>query len=77
MSGSADEIVDLTGMACPQNAIYALTKIAAAEDGAIVEIIVEGSKQFYSVLGSIQEEGHEIIKIENAGVKWTAKVKKR
>ena len=60
-----DEKLDLRGIACPTNFVKTKLKLEEMQSGQILEIILDDDDAIRNVPGSIKEEGHKIIKVEN------------
>jgi TusA-related sulfurtransferase len=58
----SDEILDLTGVPCPQNSARALLKLAGMDPGKILKVIIDDGEPIENVPSSLEEEGYKITK---------------
>lgn len=56
-----DKILNLQGIACPQNSAIALLKLAGIKSGSTLEIIIDDGEPIKNVPNSIKDEGHKIM----------------
>ncbi|WP_417909907.1 sulfurtransferase TusA family protein [Candidatus Electronema sp. PJ] len=72
----ADRFKDLSGVKCPLN--FARTKVllAGMNAGETLEIILDDGEPIENVPGSVQLEGHRILKQEQIGSQWTVLIEK-
>ncbi len=71
-----DEILDLVGVACPQNSARALLKLEGMEPGLILKIIVDDGEPMENILEGVKDEGHKMIDIRRIDDVWILLVKK-
>ena len=57
-------VLDLRGVACPNNFVRAKLELEEMRSGEILEIIIDDGEPIKNVPRSIKEEGHKIIKVE-------------
>lgn len=65
-----DATLDLKGVPCPANAARAIIKLAAMNDGDILELIVDGGEALQNVPESVRQEGHAILSLAQCGDRW-------
>lgn len=71
-----DQILDLKNVACPMNFVKAKLKLESMESGEVLELILDDGDPIKNVSGSIKDEGHKILKIEEIGGHWKMLVRK-
>ena len=73
---TADRFKDLRGVGCPVN--FAQTKIllAAMKSGEILEILLDDGEPINNVPGSVDNEGHQVLKLERVGDHWRVLIEK-
>lgn len=71
-----DEVLDLEGVACPNNFVKTKLKLEDMEQGQILEIILDDGEPIKNVPRAVKEEGHEILKVEKIDDKWKLLIKK-
>jgi TusA-related sulfurtransferase len=76
MEIKSKEILDLKGVACPQNSAMALLKIESMTAGALLEILVDEGEPILNVPLSLETEGHKIISKVKSDKVWKILVKK-
>lgn len=70
-------ILDLRGVACPNNFVRAKLRLEEICSGEILEIIIDDGEPIKNVPRSIKEEGHEILKAEKIDSYWKLVIKKQ
>jgi TusA-related sulfurtransferase len=70
------EILNLEGVACPQNSAKALLKLEGMKVDGMLEIIVDEGEPFKNVPMSLETEGHEIISKVKVNKVWKILVRK-
>ncbi len=71
-----NKFIDLRGVKCPIN--YAKTKVqlSTMKSGEILEIYLDDGEPINNVPGSVQLEGHKILKQKNVGDYWDVVIEK-
>ena len=57
-------VLDLRGVACPNNFVRAKLKLEEMRSGEILEIIIDDGEPIKNVPRSIKEEGHKVVKVD-------------
>ena len=70
------EVLNLEGIACPQNSARALLHLEGMEEGALLEILVDEGEPIKNVPLSLEAEGHKILSKEKLGKTWKIRVRK-
>lgn len=72
----ADRFKDLSGVKCPLN--FARTKVllSCMNPGELLEIILDDGEPIENVPGSVQLEGHRVLRQEKTGSQWTVLIEK-
>jgi len=70
-------VLDLRGVACPNNFVRAKLELEEMRSGEILEIIIDDGEPIKNVPRSIKEEGHQILKAEKIDNCWRLLIKKR
>ena len=71
-----EEMLNLEGIACPQNSAIALLKLEGIKTGSMLEIIIDDGEPIKNVPISIKDEGHEIMSIVRVDKVWKILVRK-
>ncbi len=71
-----DQLLDLKGVPCPMNFVKTKLMLEEMAPGEVLEVILDDGDPIKNVSGSIKEEGHKIIKVEQLGGCWRLVVKK-
>ena len=71
-----EEVLNLEGVACPQNSARALLKLESMKVDGILEIIVDEGEPIKNVPISLEAEGHKIISKMKADKVWKILVRK-
>ncbi len=72
----SDYMLDLTGIACPNNFVRTKLKLEEMEVGQTLEVILDDGEPIKNVPRAVKEEGHEILKAEKIDNKWKILIKK-
>ncbi len=56
--------VDLRGVSCPTNFVKAKLALEMVDPGEIVEFLLDEGEPVKNVSGSLKEEGHKMISLE-------------
>ena len=72
-----DEVLDLKGVPCPMNFVKTKLKLEEMNPGAVLEVILDDGDPIANVTGSVKEEGHKILKVEQINSHWKLIVKKQ
>lgn len=76
MQIGSKEVLNLEGVACPQNSAMALLRLESMKAGALLEIVVDEGEPIKNVPLSLEAEGHEIISKVQADKIWKILVRK-
>ena len=76
MQVKSREVLNLEGVACPQNSAMALLKMESMKTGALLEIVVDEGEPIKNVPLSLEAEGYEIISKVKADKVWKILVRK-
>ena len=77
MNNKPDEMLDLSGVGCPQNSARALLRLEGMDPHTTIAIIIDDGEPFRNVPPSLQEEGHTIVTMEKKGLQWHLLVMRR
>ena len=69
--------LDLSGVSCPMNFVKTKVALEELEKGDLLEVILDEGDAILNVPRSVKEEGHQIIKVENMGIKFKVIIKKK
>ena len=58
----ADSMKNCRNVGCPMNMVYAKFELSKLQSGQILELILDDGAPINNVPGSVQKEGHEILK---------------
>ncbi len=67
---------DLRGVACPLNFVKTKLALDSMETGEILEILLDDGEPIDNVPGSVEAEGHTVVRREKAGGHWVVVIKK-
>jgi TusA-related sulfurtransferase len=76
MQIESKEVLNLEGVACPQNSAMALLRLESMKVGALLEIVVDEGEPIKNVPLSLEAEGHEIITKMKVDKIWKILVRK-
>ncbi|MFH1800249.1 MAG: sulfurtransferase TusA family protein [Candidatus Omnitrophota bacterium] len=76
MKDETREVLNLEGVACPQNSAMTLLKLESMETGALLEIVVDDGEPIMNVPLSLETEVHEIISKVKTDKIWKILVRK-
>ena len=71
-----DQCLDLKGVPCPLNFVKTKLTLEGMEAGSILEVVLDDGEPIINVTASVKEEGHQILKVENASEYWKLIIKK-
>lgn len=71
-----DYILNLRGIACPNNFVRTKLKLEEMQRGQVLEIILDDGEPIKNVPRAVKEEGHEILNVEKVNNKWRLLIKK-
>jgi len=71
-----DQILNLEGIACPNNFVKTKLKLEEMQEGQVLEIILDDGEPIRNVPRSVKEEGHQIINVEKINNIWKLLIKK-
>lgn len=72
----SDCILNLRGIACPNNFVKTKLKLEEMQKGQVLEIILDDGEPIKNVPRAVKEEGHEILNVEKVNNKWRLLIKK-
>lgn len=61
-----EEELDLRGVVCPYNFVKTKLKLEEMDPGQILSVLIDDGEPLRNVPRSVKEEGHKIIKVEQA-----------
>lgn len=73
----AVQTLDITKDHCPMTFVKAKLALAKLSSGDILEITLSGGEPLENVPRSAEEEGHEIISIEESGNNYLVKIARK
>ena len=76
MQIESKEVLNLEGVACPQNSAMALLRLESMKMGALLEIVVDEGEPIKNVPLSLEAEGHVIISKVKMDKIWKILVRK-
>jgi len=71
-----DKVLNLEGVACPNNFVKTKLKLEEMGEGQILEVILDDGEPIRNVPRAVKEEGHEIVKVEKLGRTFKLLIKK-
>ncbi|MFH1655797.1 MAG: sulfurtransferase TusA family protein [Candidatus Omnitrophota bacterium] len=71
-----DQTLDLKGTPCPMNFVKTKLKLEEMENGEVLEVLLDDGDPIKNVTASVKEEGHQILKVQQAENYWKLVVKK-
>ena len=72
----ADEVLDVTGLSCPGPLVETKKKIKRMDSGLTLEIRGTHAPSKKEVPEMLEEQGHEVLSIEQEGDVWVITVRK-
>ncbi|MCI5224666.1 MAG: hypothetical protein D3924_18850, partial [Candidatus Electrothrix sp. AR4] len=75
-TGEADRFKDLSGVKCPLNFAQTKVQLSAMDSGETLEIILDDGLPIDNVPGSVQLDGHTILRQEKIGEQWKVLIRK-
>ena len=76
MQIESKEVLNLEGVACPQNSAMALLRLESMKMDALLEIVVDEGEPIKNVPLSLEAEGHVIISKVKTDKIWKILVRK-
>ena len=73
----AVQTLDITKDHCPMTFVKAKLALAKISSGDVLEVTLSGGEPLENVPKSAEEEGHEIISIEESGDNYLIKIAKK
>jgi TusA-related sulfurtransferase len=70
------QTIDLRGVCCPTNFVKAKLAIEMAEEGDVLEFILDEGEPVQNVPRSLKDEGHKLIGLEKADGYYVLTVEK-
>ncbi len=67
-------MLDLSGLACPQNSSRALIELELMDPGEELVLTVDDGEPCEKVPVTLEWEGHEVLSQEKTGDQWTIRV---
>jgi len=71
-----DRYLDLKGVPCPMNFVKTKLELEEMASGEVLEVILDDGDPISNVTGSVKEDGHKILKVEQIDQYWKLIVKK-
>lgn len=71
-----DDILNLEGVACPNNFVKIKLKLEELEPGQTLEVILDDGEPIKNVPRAVKEEGHQILTVDKIDSKWKLIIKK-
>ncbi len=71
-----NKVLNLEGIACPNNFVRTKLKLEEMEQGEILEVILDDGEPIRNVPRAVKEDGHEILKVEKIDNKWRLLIRK-
>jgi TusA-related sulfurtransferase len=71
------QTLDITKDHCPMTFVKAKLALAKISSGDVLEVTLSGGEPLENVPRSAEEEGHEIISIEESGDNYLVKISKK
>jgi len=71
-----DDILNLEGVACPNNFVKTKLKLEGMGKGEVLEVLLDDGEPITNVTASVKEEGHQILEVEKIDNKWRLLIKK-
>jgi tRNA 2-thiouridine synthesizing protein A len=71
-----DDILNLEGVACPNNFVKTKLKLEEMQQGEILEVILDDGEPIRNVPRAVKEDGQEILEVEKIDDKWKLFIKK-
>lgn len=77
MKFTVDHSMDLKGVKCPFNYVKAKIKLSEMNIGETLELFLDDGEPIRNVPKSLEQDGHEILTIENIGSSFRVVVRKK
>lgn len=58
---TAHEVLDLTGVPCPQNAARTLLRLSLMDEGEVLKVTIDDGEPIGMVPQSVEQDGHTIL----------------
>ena len=71
-----NQTLDLKNTPCPINFVKTKLKLEEMNVGEVLEVFLDDGDPITNVTGSVKEEGHQILKVEQIKNYWRLIVKK-
>lgn len=71
-----DAILNLEGVACPNNFVRTKLKLEDMQEGQVLEVILDDGEPIKNVPRAVKEEGHKILNVEKIDNRWRLLIKK-
>ena len=72
----SDDVLNLEGVACPNNFVKTKLKLEEMEQGQVLEVILDDGEPIKNVPRAVKEEGHQILNVEKIDNKWKLLIRK-
>jgi len=69
-------IKDFRGVACPMNFVKTKIELSTQKSGDLLEVWLDDGQPIQNVPGSVRNEGHEVITVEQVEDYWTVLIRK-
>ena len=70
-------VKDFRGVACPMNFVKTKIELATLKSGSLLEIWLDDGQPIQNVPGSVRNEGHEIVSVNQVQDYWKVLIKKK
>ncbi len=76
MGNDIKKRIDLHGVACPMNFVKTKVALAPLAAGELLEVVLDEGDAILNVPRSVQEEGHQVVRVENLGETFRVVIRK-
>jgi sulfite reductase (ferredoxin) len=73
---SAERFKDLRGVGCPMNFVKLKIELVSMASGEKIAVLLDDGEPVANVPGSVKNEGHTILKLEQQGTHWMLLIRK-
>ena len=73
---SAERFKDLRGVGCPMNFVKVKIELSTMKSGEKIAVLLDDGAPVENVPGSVRNEGHEVVTLEQQGSHWMLVIKK-
>lgn len=72
----AERFKDLRGVGCPMNFVKVKIELAGMKSGERIAVLLDDGAPIENVPGSVKNEGHQVVKMEQQGAHWMIVIEK-